>query len=69
MKCYVFLQLILFDFTTIFKIKNVTKVILISSTIATFVNITLDLLFVLGMFGLRKLGIYIDGFSNFFYGC
>ncbi len=64
MKYYVFLQLILFVLTTIFKIQNKTKIILVSSTVATFINIILDLLFVLGIFGLPKLGIFMAGFSN-----
>ena len=53
----VLLQLCLFTFGAYFRIFNMTKWILIASTISSVLNLGLDYLFVLGKFGFLKLGI------------
>lgn len=62
----VLLQLCLFTFGAYFRIFNMTKWILIASTISSVLNLGLDYLFVLGKFGFLKLGITMVGFSTVF---
>ena len=62
----VLLQLCLFTFGAYFRISNMTKWILIGSTISSVLNLGLDYLFVLGKFGFPKLGITMVGFSTVF---
>ena len=62
----VLLQLCLFTFGAYFRISNMTKWILIGSTVSSVLNLGLDYLFVLGKFGFPKLGITMVGFSTVF---
>ncbi len=62
----VLLQLCLFTFGAYFRISNMTKWILIGSTISSVLNLGLDYLFVLGKFGFPKLGITMVGFTTVF---
>lgn len=62
----VLLQLCLFTFGAYFRISNMTKWILIGSTVSSVLNLGLDYLFVLGKFGFPKLGITMVGFSTIF---
>ncbi|EGL35835.1 MATE efflux family protein [Parvimonas sp. oral taxon 110 str. F0139] len=62
----VLLQLCLFTFGAYFRISNMTKWILIGSTISSVLNLGLDYLFVLGKFGFPKFGITMVGFSTVF---
>lgn len=62
----VLLQLCLFTFGAYFRIFNMTKWILIASTISSVLNLGLDYLFVLGKFGFLKFGITMVGFSTVF---
>jgi len=64
MSLYVLVQLFLFAFGTYFKIHNNTKWILIGSTISSIVNLVLDYIFVLGKFGMPKLGTNMAGIST-----
>ena len=62
----VLLQLCLFTFGAYFRISNMTKWILIGSTVSSVLNLGLDYLFVLGKFDFPKLGITMVGFSTVF---
>ncbi len=62
----VLLQLCLFTFGAYFRISNMTKWILIGSTVSSVLNLGLDYLFVLGKFGFPKFGITMVGFSTVF---
>mgnify|MGYP003221042207 FL=1 len=62
----VLLQLCLFTFGAYFRISNMTKWILIGSTVSSVLNLGLDYLFVLGKFGFPKLGITMVGFTTVF---
>lgn len=62
----VLLQLCLFTFGAYFRISNMTKWILIGSTVSSVLNLCLDYLFVLGKFGFPKLGITMVGFTTVF---
>lgn len=62
----VLLQLCLFTFGAYFRISNMTKWILIGSTVSSVLNLGLDYFFVLGKFGFPKLGITMVGFSTVF---
>lgn len=62
----VLLQLCLFTFGAYFRIFNMTKWILIGSTVSSVLNLCLDYLFVLGKFGFPKLGITMVGFTTVF---
>ncbi|WMM25006.1 MATE family efflux transporter [Tissierella sp. MB52-C2] len=64
MSLYVLIQLFLFAFGTYFKIHNNTKWILIGSTTSSIVNLILDYIFVLGKFGMPKLGVNMAGIST-----
>lgn len=64
MSLYVLLQLLLFVFSTYFKLHGQTKWILIGSTASSLINVGLDYLFALGSFGLPKLGIKMVGWST-----
>lgn len=64
MSFYVLLQLYLFSFGTYFRIKNNTKWILIGSVLSSIFNLVIDYIFVLGKFGMPKLGINIAGVST-----
>lgn len=64
MSMYVLIQLFLFAFGTYFKIHNNTKWILLGSTTSAIVNLVLDYIFVLGKFGMPKLGINAAGIST-----
>lgn len=64
MKFYVLLQLILFAFTTSFKVLNKTKYILYVSIFSSVLDVGLDYVFVFGKFGLPKMGIEFVGFST-----
>ena len=62
----VLLQLCLFTFGAYFRISNMTKWILIGSTVSSVLNLGLDYLFVLGKFGFPKFGITMVGFTTVF---
>ena len=62
----VLLQLCLFTFGAYFRISNMTKLILIGSTVSSVLNLGLDYLFVLGKFGFPKFGITMVGFTTVF---
>lgn len=62
----VLLQLCLFTFGAYFRISNMTKWILIGSTVSSVLNLCLDYLFVIGKFGFPKLGITMVGFTTVF---
>ncbi|WP_353096892.1 MATE family efflux transporter [Tissierella praeacuta] len=64
MSTYVLIQLFLFAFGTYFKIHNNTKWILFGSTTSAIVNLFLDYIFVLGKFGMPKLGVNAAGIST-----
>ncbi len=61
---YILFQLYLFAFGTYFRIINNTKYILITSLISSIINLGIDYIFVLGKFGMPKLGINIVGVST-----
>ena len=62
----VLLQLCLFTFGAYFRISNMTKLILIGSTVSSVLNLGLDYLFVLGKFCFPKFGITMVGFTTVF---
>ncbi|WP_061995758.1 MATE family efflux transporter [Clostridium sp. ATCC 25772] len=64
MSLYVVLQLLLFAFGTFFKVKNNTKWILLGSTTASIINLVIDYFFVLGKWGVPKLGVSMAGWST-----
>ena len=64
MSLYILLQLLLFTYGTLFKVKNHTIWILIGSTINSFINLILDYLFVLGKMGLPQMGVAMAAWSN-----
>lgn len=66
MSPYLLLQLLLFNFSAIFKIKKDTKWILIGSTVSTLTNILLNYILIFGKLGLPKLGIQGAGMATLF---
>lgn len=56
MSGYILIQLLLFNFGAVFKIKKNTKWILIGSTVASVVNLVLDYVFIFGKLGFPKMG-------------
>lgn len=64
MSLYVLFQLLIFAFGTFYKVNNNTKWIFYSSIVASVINLVLDALFVLGLFGLPKLGVEMAGYST-----
>ncbi|EJS46652.1 MATE family efflux transporter [Bacillus cereus] len=57
MSVYILIQLLLFTFSTFFKIIKETKWIFIGSTVASILNVILNYLLIFGNFGFPKLGI------------
>ncbi|MEA4827369.1 MATE family efflux transporter [Clostridium sp. JNZ J1-5] len=57
MSVYIIIQLLLFSFSALFKIKKMTKWILIGSTSASIINLILDYGLIFGNFGLPKLEV------------
>lgn len=66
MSLYVLLQLILFAYTSSYKVLNKTKIILYISVLSSILDVGLDYIFVFGKFGLPKLGISFVGYSTIF---
>lgn len=66
MSLYVLMQVILFSYGTYFRIRNLTKWIFWGSTVASILDVGLDYLFVLGPFGLPRLGVAMVGWSTIF---
>lgn len=64
MSFYMPLQLLLFAFGTHFRVHNTTKWVLFGSVLGSFVNLVLDVFFVLGAFGFPKLGVAMAGWST-----
>ncbi|PAE18839.1 MATE family efflux transporter [Bacillus sp. 7504-2] len=57
MSVYIFIQLLLFTFSTFFKIIKDTKWIFLGSTVASVMNVILNYLLIFGNFGFPQLGI------------
>lgn len=66
MSLYVLLQLLIFAFTTYFKLHGQTKLILVGATASSLINVGIDYLFALGSFGLPRLGVKVVGWSTIF---
>lgn len=66
MTFYLLLQLIIFAYTSSYKVLNRTKYILYISTFSSILDVLLDYVFVLGKFGLPKMGVSFVGFSTIF---
>ncbi len=64
MTFYVLLQLLIFAFTTYFKLHGQTRWILIGGVASSLVNVAIDYLFALGSLGFPKLGIRVVGWST-----
>lgn len=63
---YVLLQLIIFAYTTSFKVLNKTRYILYVSIVSSILDVTLDYIFIFGKFGLPRMGVEFVGFSTIF---
>lgn len=63
---YVLLQLITFAYTSTCKVLNKTKIILYISIFSSLLDVSLDYIFVLGKFGLPKMGVEFVGYSTIF---
>ncbi len=66
MTFYLLLQLIMFAHTSSYKVLNKTKFILYVSICTSILDVTLDYIFVLGKFGLPKMGVAFVGYSTIF---
>lgn len=66
MAFYFVFQLVIFAFTSSFKVLNRTKYILYISTFTSIIDVSLDYLFLFGKFGLPKMGVSFVGFSTIF---
>lgn len=66
MAFYILLQLIIFSYTSTYKVLNKTKFILYISTFSSILDVSLDYVFVLGKFGLPKMGVAFVGYSTIF---
>lgn len=64
MSFYMPIQLLLFAFGTLFRVRNETKWVLYGSVLGSVVNLVLDVFFVLGAFGFPKLGVAMAGWST-----
>ena len=64
MTFYVLLQLIIFAYTSTCKVLNKTKIILYISFLSSILDVSLDYIFVLGKFGMPKMGIIFVGYST-----
>lgn len=56
MSVYILIELLLFNFSALFKIKKMTKWVLIGSTTSSIINVILDYGLIFGNLGLPKLG-------------
>lgn len=66
MTFYVLLQLIIFAYTSTCKVLNKTKIILYISIFSSIIDVTLDYIFVMGKFGMPKMGVEFVGYSTIF---
>lgn len=66
MTFYVLLQLIIFAYTSTCKVLNKTKIILYISIFSSILDVTLDYIFVMGKFGMPKIGVEFVGYSTIF---
>lgn len=66
MTFYVLLQLIIFAYTSTCKVLNKTKIILYISIFSSILDVTLDYIFVMGKFGMPKMGVEFVGYSTIF---
>lgn len=66
MHFYIILQLIIFAYTSTYKVLNRTKFILYISIFSSIIDVSLDYIFVLGKFGLPKMGVSFVGYSTIF---
>lgn len=66
MTFYVMLQLIIFAYTSTYKVLNKTKFILYISVFSSILDVSLDYIFVLGKFGFPKMGVAFVGYSTIF---
>lgn len=66
MAFYVMLQLIIFAYTSTCKVLNKTKFILYISVFSSILDVSLDYIFVLGKFGIPKMGVEFVGYSTIF---
>ena len=66
MTFYVLLQLIIFAYTSTCKVLNKTKIILYISIFSSILDVSLDYIFVMGKFGMPKMGVEFVGYSTIF---
>lgn len=66
MTFYVLLQLIIFAYTSTCKVLNKTKIILYISIFSSIFDVSLDYIFVMGKFGMPKMGVEFVGYSTIF---
>ena len=66
MTFYVLLQLIIFAYTSTCKVLNKTKIILYISIFSSILDAILDYIFVMGKFGMPKMGVEFVGYSTIF---
>lgn len=66
MTFYVLLQLIIFAYTSTCKVLNKTKIILYISIFSSILDAILDYIFVMGKFGMPKIGVEFVGYSTIF---
>lgn len=66
MTFYVLLQLIIFAYTSTCKVLNKTKIILYISIFSSIFDVSLDYIFVMGKFGMPKIGVGFVGYSTIF---
>lgn len=66
MTFYVLLQLIIFAYTSTCKVLNKTKIILYISIFSSILDVSLDYIFVMGKFGMPKIGVEFVGYSTIF---